>query len=165
MISLPKRLATRLAVAGLLAGIGLAAVAQTPQPPPAAPQGHERMAKRHDPAKMQERMAKRQAALKEKLKITASQEGAWSSFTAAMAPPANRPARPDRAEFEKLSTPERIDRMRAMHERRTAEMTRRGDATKTFYAALSPDQQKVFDSETLRFGRGGRHGGHHGPRG
>jgi Spy/CpxP family protein refolding chaperone len=66
--------------------------------------------------------------------------------------------RPDRAEFARLTTPERIDRMRAMRSERIAEMDKRGDATKTFYASLTPEQKKVFDQETLR-GRGeGRHG-------
>ena len=47
---------------------------------------------RADPAKrmarMQEHRAKRLAALKDKLKITTAQEGAWSSFTASTQPPA-----------------------------------------------------------------------------
>ena len=158
-----KSVYRRLVMASLLAGLGFAAAAQTaaPTPPPTAPAGHERMMRHHDPAKMQERIAKRQAALKEKLKIAPTQESAWSSFTASMAPPANRPARLSRAEFEKLTTPERIDRMRARHAQRDAEMARRGDATKAFYAALNAEQQKVFDAEAMRFGpRGGRHGGH-----
>ena len=69
-----------------------------------------------------------------------------------------------RSEFERLTIPERIDRLRALKAQRDAEMVRRGDATKAFYATLSPEQQKVFDSETLRFGRhrhgGPGHGGH-----
>lgn len=149
-----------LVAAALLAAFGGSAIAQTP---PTAPQ--ER-GMRHDPAKMQERMAKRQAELKAKLQITAAQEGAWSAFTSAMKPPADRPARPDRAEFAKLTTPERIDRMQAMKARRDAEMAKRADATKTFYAALSPEQQKVFDAESLRMGpRGHRHHGGASPRG
>jgi hypothetical protein len=107
---------------------------------------------------MQERMARRQAVLKQKLQITPAQEGAWTAFTTAMKPPANM-QRPQRGEFEKLTTPERIDKMRAMRSARMAEMDKRADATKTFYAALSPEQKKVFDAETAR----GRHG-HHGMR-
>lgn len=41
----------------------------------------------------QERMAQRQAALKEKLKLTAAQESAWTQFTAAMQPGERPPAR------------------------------------------------------------------------
>ena len=150
-----------LIAAGLLAMLGLAATAQTPPPaaPGAAPAPTARGERHHgkfDPAKMQEHMARRQAALKQKLQITPAQEGAWTAYTAVMKPPA-RMQRPDRAEFEKLSTPERIDRMRAMRTARIAEMDKRGDATKTFYSALTAEQKKVFDAETAR--------GHHGHRG
>ena len=38
------------------------------------------------------------------------------------------------------------------------------DATRSFYATLSPEQQKTFDAETLHFGpRGDHHRAHHGP--
>jgi periplasmic protein CpxP/Spy len=124
----------------------------------------------HDPVKMKERMAERhakhQADLKAKLQITASQEGAWTAFTASMVPPAGM-QRPDRAEFDKLTTPQRIDKMREMRTQRNAAMDKRADATKTFYAALTPEQQKVFDSNSMR-GHGGKgkggnsHGRHHG---
>ena len=141
--------------AALLAAVGLAAVAQTTTAPtPGAGPRHERMGK-HDPAKMKEFIAKRQAELKAKLALTPAQEGAWTSFTTAMQPPA-RAARPDRAAWEKLSTPDRIDQMKALRNQRIAEMDRRADATKAFYAVLTPDQKKVFDAQPM-----GRHGGRH----
>ena len=124
----------------------------------------------HDPAKMQAMVAKRQAAMKSKLNITPAQEGAWTSFTAAMQPPAGMHTRPtpeQRADFDKLGTPERIDKMRAMRTQRmaamSAQMDKRGEAIKTLYAALSPEQQKVFDTEHKKQGpHGGRGGpGHH----
>jgi len=40
--------------------------------------------------------------------------------------------------------------MRALRATRLAEMDQRGDATKTFYAALTPPQQKAFDALTAR---------------
>ena len=55
--------------------------------------------------------------------------------------------------------------MQALKAQRDAEMTKRGDATKTFYAALTPEQKKVFDAEALRMGPFGRNGGHHGGMG
>lgn len=154
----------QLMIAGLLATLGLAASAQTPPPPPAQPQAP--MAReahgRFDFGRMQERMAQRLTAFKQKLQLTPAQEAAWNSYVAALKPTAM--ARPDRGEFARLSTPERIDRMRAMRTARMAEMDKRGDATKTFYAALSADQKKVFDAETARRGHGGRHGHEgHGP--
>ena len=168
-----------LIVAGLLATAGASVMAQgAPTAPPAgpatagqpaAPRG-EHMG-RHDPAKMQAWIAKRQAELKAQLKLTPAQEGAWTTYTAAMQPPAHgaRPTPEQRAEFDKLTTPERIDKMRALRSQRMSEMAaamdKRDAATKTFYAALTPEQQKNFDAEYKKRGHhGGR--GHHegGPR-
>ena len=171
----PLKSVNTLVLAGIMAAASMAAVAQTAAPaaPAAAsaqsgPHAGHHGKNRHDPAKMQARIAQHQAELKAKLKLTPAQEGAWTAFTASMQPPVHG-ARPDRAamkaEFDKLTTPERIDKMRALRAQRMAEMNaamdKRGDATKTFYAALNADQQKVFDSQ--RMGRGGKgHGGHHG---
>lgn len=135
-------------ISSVLAGLGLIAAAQTPPSPPpanapAAPYG------RHDGARFKERMAARQAELKQKLQITTAQEPAWNAWVAAMQPPANL-KRPDPAEFEKLTTPERIDRLRELRTERLNRMDQRGEATKKFYAGLSADQKKVFDAETLR---------------
>ena len=66
------------------------------------------------------------------------------------------------------------NRMRELRARHTAQADKRDEAVKTFYAALSPEQQKTFDAEFHRQGpgkhRGGRdhggmHGHHHGPDG
>ena len=157
----------------LLASLALAAVGQTPQPAPArtAP-GHEWMGPPVDSAEMRERMAARRAQrmahFKETLQITAAQEGAWNAWSASMQPPGGW-KRPDRAQLERLATPERIDRMRAMRAERNAIADRRAEATKAFYAALDPIQKRVFDVETAHIGQGrgegGRgHHGHHGQR-
>ena len=119
-----------------------------------------------DPAKrfarMQEHRAKRMAALKEKLKLSPTQEGAWTNFAASTQPPAGPPPqRPDRAEFAKLTTPQRLERMQARQSERTAMFAKRAEATKTFYAGLNPEQQKTFDAETAHIG----HDGHRGHRG
>ncbi len=168
----PLKSVNSLLLLGFMATMGLAATAQTVAPPVtatvAAPAhaGHHAGERRHDPAKMQAHMAKRQAELKAKLGLTASQEAAWASYTASMQPPMHgaRPTDAQRAEFDKLTTPERIDKMRAMRTQRMTEMNtamdKRGDATKTFYAQLNADQKKVFDSQ--RMGRHGGKGGHHG---
>jgi Spy/CpxP family protein refolding chaperone len=166
-----------LLLAGVLATAGLAAFSQTP------PMGdhsgmmgaggpmHEGMEMSHpgmskmDPAKMQARMEKRQAALKAALKLTPAQEGAWSTFTAALKPPADMMSKHhDHAEIAKLPTPERIDKMKALHAQHVAEMNavmdKRGEASKAFYATLTPEQQKVFDTATARFyGPAGHMGG------
>ncbi len=149
-----KQIFKPLLIASLLATVALGADAQGIGPM----MDHGRM----DPAKMQQRSAKHQAELKARLKISAAQEGAWAAYVAAMQPAADLPGAegPDlhrkmRDEMAKLSTPERIDRMGAIRVRHDTEFARRGEATKAFYATLSPEQQKVFDAETLRGGPGG----------
>ena len=174
-----KSLGTLL-LAGVMASATLAATAQTVGPAvpavataPGKPADHhgERMG-RHDPAKMQARMARKQAELKAKLQLTPAQEGAWTTFTANMQPPTYRArmTSEQRAEMDKLTTPERIDKMRAMRSQRMAEMNasmdKRADASKIFYAALNADQKKVFDSQRMGRGPGDKggmgHGGGHG---
>lgn len=174
-----KSLHRHLLAAGLLASFGFAAVAQTQTPPapPAGPGAPHMMQGHHhegmDPARMErmrarmeERMAKRLGELKQKLQIARGQENAWDAWTAALKPAPFQ--RPDRGAFARMTTPERIDRIKALRAQRAAEMDKRLDATKTFYAQLSPEQQKVFDQEGLRFIRGSGHGhrggrfGHHG---
>jgi Spy/CpxP family protein refolding chaperone len=147
-----KKLIQSLVVAGLMATAGSAAFAQA-----GGMMGHG------DPAKMEQMHAKHLADLKAKLKITASQEAAWTRFTDAMKPTADMMGkRPDRTEMDKLSTPERIDKMRALHKEHMAAMEaamdKRGDATKTFYASLSPEQKKGFDDEFAKMGQRGEHG-------
>ena len=176
MISLRQRMMW----AGVLASAAFAASAQTPpaaavQPAPTQAQGaaparphadrKEFAAKRFE--RMQQHRAARLAALKDKLKLGAAQEGAWGTYAAAVQPPqgATPPQRPDRAEFARLTTPERLERMQARQAERAALFAKRADATKAFYAQLSPEQQKTFDAESLRGGpRGHGHRGHHGPR-
>jgi protein CpxP len=165
----------RFALAALLATLGASAMAQGAPASPTAPSSpSENYMSKQDPAKIQAKMAKRQAELKATLKISPAQEGAWTTFTAAMQPPAGMRARPtpeQRAEMDKLTTPQRIDKMRDMRAQRMTEMnatmTKRGDATKALYAALTPEQQKVFDAEQKKHRGQGGHGGpgHHGGRG
>jgi protein CpxP len=155
-----------LLLAGLLAATGLSAIAQTPpaaQPGAGAPAHMQRgEQRRFDPARMQQRIDRHFAELKTKLQITPQQESAWTAFVAGTRPQMVERPRFDRAEFDKLTTPQRIDRMREMRARRAAEMDKRADAVKTFYTALTPPQQKAFDLLSQRFGHGGKHGGHHG---
>jgi hypothetical protein len=99
--------------------------------------------------KMQDHWAQRQADLKAKLKLAPEQEGAWTTFTAAMKPPAN-PQHPNRAEMDQLNTPARLDKMQALRAQHNAAMDQRNAATRAFYATLNPEQQKVFDVQTRR---------------
>lgn len=161
----------RILWASLLASATFAASAQTPPPAAPAAPGARTEQRAHQPRdgkfaeRMQERRVKHLADLKAKLKLDTSQESAWTTFTSATQPPAP-PPRADReaarAEFATLTTPQRLDRMQARQSERAARFAQRADATRTFYAALRPEQQKTFDTEALKHGPRG-HG--HGPRG
>ena len=121
--------------------------------------------------RMHKKMEQHQAQLKEALKLTPAQDTAWKEFTASMQPPQTPAQRLDRAEWEKLTTPQRMDKMQALRAEREAHMKQRVEAVKKFYATLTPEQQKTFDEQHRRMGRhdgakghhkGGQHGHHHG---
>ncbi len=150
-----KQLLQHTLIAATLVFISAAASAQ--MMPNAPPPGRAEMQmhqpggwKQPDPAKMQAFFDKRMEKFKILLQLTAAQEGVWTSFAAAIRPPSTLSARPDRAEIEKMTTPERLDKLHALRVARSAQMDKREDATKTFYAALNPSQRKVFDMETLK---------------
>lgn len=152
-----------LLVAGLVGSLGLAAFAQTQAPPPAAAQSQPPSADRaaqpqQHGDRMQKKVERKLGKLKQQLQITAAQEPAWTAWAGAVKPGA-RMQRPSRQEFAALTTPERIDRIRAARTQRDAEMDRRLDATKSFYTTLTAEQKKVFDDASLRFVH------HHGKRG
>jgi protein CpxP len=84
------------------------------------------------------------------LQLQPAQEAAWQSFSASMKTPHQRPARPSKVEIEKMTTPERIDKMMAIKQEKDAEMAKRMNAIRGFYATLTPAQQKVFDTQTQK---------------
>jgi hypothetical protein len=163
MKSILKPLLLSIALAG--ASVSMVAIAQTPGTGMMAHSGgqdHGRM----DPAKMQQRMAAHMAELKAKLKLTGAQEEGWTQFVAAMKPPAGAGQKMGREdhkkmheEMQKLTTPQRIERMNAMKAQRDGEMTKRHEATLTFYRTLSAEQQQVFDANAMGGHRGGGRGG------
>lgn len=144
---------------------------QTAQPGTEA--GQPDMAQRHTQhmERMQKHHAERQAQLKVALQLTAEQEPAWNAFVARTAHEPRAMKGMAREDWAKLTTPERLDKMQALKAERDAQMAKRIDATKSFYAALTPEQQKVFDAQAhggmQRAGMKGEHrmggqGGHHG---
>ena len=159
-----------LILAGALTTLAGYSVAQ-PAPgtgPGAGPAAHGHHMDQHDTARMQTRMAERLAEFKLKLKVTPAQESEWMTFTDAIKPAPRAPMATSHAELSKLPTPERLDRMRALHTEHMAAMTtqmdHRANAIKTFYAVLSADQKKVFDDQFSR--HAGARGGHRaGPMG
>lgn len=146
-----KKLIQSLMLAGAMATAGGLAYAQTD-----GMMGHDGM-HHGDPAKMEQMHARHLSELKAKLKITSAQEAAWSTFADSMKPLTGMMAKhPDPSEMDKLTTPERIDKMNALHKEHIAAMEaamdKRAEATKTFYAALNPDQKKIFDTEFATMG-------------
>lgn len=114
------------------------------------------------PARMQERarqhVARRAAELKAQLKLSAEQESAWATYLAAMKPPA-RPVQPSAEDVARMTTPERLDRLRELRKQRDAEFDQREAATRTFYAALTAEQKKIFDDNTAHpFSEGSQRG-------
>lgn len=126
---------------------------------------------------VQQRHAEHQAQLKTALKVTAAQEPAWTAYVAGTAHTPRLGHRAQGEDGSKLTTPQRLDKMQAHKAERDAQMGKRIDAIKTFYAALTPEQQKVFDTQghngfhrtgmkaEHRMGGKGGHEGHHGTRG
>ncbi|MCX9157505.1 Spy/CpxP family protein refolding chaperone [Niveibacterium sp. 24ML] len=117
---------------------------------------------RGDPAQMEQRAAKRFDALHDALKLSAAQEPAWKAFrdsrTADMA--AMMKNRPDPAALAAKPAPERMELMLERSKTHQAQMEKHLAELKTFYAQLTPEQKKTFDSHSMmmahRGGKGGR---------
>ncbi|MDO9192450.1 MAG: Spy/CpxP family protein refolding chaperone [Undibacterium sp.] len=148
---------------------GASVYAQSPAPSPGPAMGKPGGMGMHGPegmdhAKMAERMKagmeKHQKELHDKLKLTAAQEPAWKTFTDAIAPEAMA-ARPDRAAMEKLTAPERMEKMLALSKERQAKMEGHLAALKTFYAVLTPEQKKILDASHSRMDGHRMQGGKH----
>ena len=108
------------------------------------------------------RMKQHMQKLKAELKLGPEQEPAWAALVSVMTP-STRPPQPDRGEMEKLSMPERLEKMKQMmsqhHEARVAEMDKHAAAVKSFYAVLTPEQKKAFDAKAMpRWMHGPNHG-------
>ncbi len=164
MTFLRSFISTTVIALSLTSSMLCATYAQTPQGMPAGPgpmgmqpgmPNGERMHPMMDPSKRDafraERHQKHLRELKVFLQLQPSQESAWHTFSTVMMTPMKRPTPPAPGELEKMTTPERIDKMMVLKAERDAEMNRRMTATKTFYATLTPAQQKVFDTHTHQF--------------
>jgi hypothetical protein len=90
------------------------------------------------------------------LQLGPSQEGAWNTFQQSyrIDPQDFARQRDAQARMPGLTGPARMDLAISMAEQNLAGMRRRGDALKSFYATLSPAQQKIFDRDTLPPGGG-----------
>ena len=161
---IPGSFTKRALMVGLIAGSGALAVSSFAMPAgdPTGKQGCEAHHGQAAHAKSEARRAAHLSELKEKLKLRPDQEAAWNAFASTTQPGMRRMGadrQAMRGEFEKLNTPQRLDRMLAMSDAHRARMLARSQAIKAFYAQLSPAQQSVFDAEA-KFGPRGEPGHH-----
>lgn len=172
MVGSWKTLAAGAAALTLLGGAG-AALAQN-EPPPGA-HGPMDGSKMHDHMReqMQQMRTRRIQALHDVLGVRPDQEGAWSAYQTAVQSlrphrggPSGEgrpgPGGPQRQEAPAATTPERLDRMAARMAERQGRFQQMAEATKRFYAALSPEQKRVFDDLPMLKGHEGGHRGHGG---
>jgi protein CpxP len=100
--------------------------------------------------------------MKSLLKITPEQESTWQAFATTMQNQyANKNSnRAERTDIPNMSTPERLDAMRAHRLERMEKADQRDNAIKSLYAALSPEQQKTMDDHMQKMKKHMEHGGH-----
>ncbi len=89
--------------------------------------------------------------LHDALHLTAEQEAAWRDYQAAIAADPQSGARRRAADalLPQLTTPRRIALIEAAMSGDFADFRRQGEAVKAFYGRLTPDQQAIFDRQTL----------------
>ncbi len=148
-----------IALTGALASLAFATTSFAQQP--AAPGQGQRPAmegrERPSPEQMRVHMAER---LRTTLQLTSQQNAALNAYVSAISPQpgARDDRRGDRQSMREMTTPQRLDAMAAHMAERQQAFAARAEATKRFYAQLTPSQQKAFDA--LRpAGRGMGHGG------
>jgi hypothetical protein len=110
---------------------------------------------------MEQRRAARAQDLKTILALRPDQDAAFAAYQASMTRSLKRDHR-DREAWKTMTTPQRLDAALTRLSEREARMRAHAEATKAFYAALSPKQQEVFDAlgrlHHGGMGRGGWHG-------
>lgn len=152
-----ERLNTKVWIGSWLMAMGLSAMAQGTAPSiPSEPMHREsgmavRPMQPHDHERNRQRMTERRdrqmQTLKAKLQLRADQEGAWTSYQTAMQAPQTPQDWMRHSELEKLSTPERIDKINQQMAQHLEAMRKHGEATKAFYATLDDTQKNIFDKE------------------
>ena len=140
-------------LAGLVLPLGLATATLAQPAAPATPPAASGMRHHWDPAAHRARMAERLRAI---LQLTPAQEPALDAFLASMRPPpggmgmgmgSGMGMRPGAGPpGEALPLPARLDRMLAHMDAMRARFAAHVAAVKTFYAQLTPPQQRAFDA-------------------
>jgi protein CpxP len=161
MILKPLRAAALGATILAIGGAGVA-IAQTPPPPKAGAMAEHHMM-HGDPAAMMQRHAQH---LRDTLQLTPAQEPALQALLTSMKPPEgmHEGMKGEHEAMEHLTTPQRLEKMRAMMTEHMAAFDQHAQAVTRFYAQLTPAQQKAFDAVSpmmMHHGMGG-HGMHMG---
>ena len=141
-----------------VATLGLGTVALAAPDPGAAPAGrgcHWGAFGAHG-EKSAEHMAKRQAALHDKLGLSPAQEPAWKTFTDRLS--ASVAAKAEAAPDAAMTAPERADRAVTFLQAAQQQAAVRAQTIKEFYVVLSPEQQKIFDGQFQGRHHHSRHG-------
>lgn len=159
-----RRLALAASAVLAIAASGGAALAQmSPPPPPPAPPlpplpplppmeammmgGHDMAMMHHGKHGDPEAHAKH---LRDVLQLRPDQDAALKAYLEATAPKTMAEGlkweSKDDGDDKPLTTPERLDRQAAHMTKMAETFQKRASATKAFYAALSPSQQKAFDA-------------------
>jgi Spy/CpxP family protein refolding chaperone len=115
---------------------------------------------------MGERMAHFRERLHDKLKLSAAQEPAWKAYVAATTPQmpaagAHQGAGAQRKDFAAMTAPQKMEMRNEMAKKRIARQESHLAALKTFYATLTPEQQKTFDHSVAMGMRHHRQQRHH----
>lgn len=157
-----KTFAKSILIGATLLGLGSASLAVRAEDT-TAPAGRHSHAMNQEKmqAKMADMWAKRQQKLHDLLKLTAAQEGAWSTYQAAIKPAMPAGGMPDRAALAALSAPERLSKMIEMAKQHQSSMEAHLAAVNVFYGQLTPEQKTIFNDNTM----GGKNAPHQGARG
>lgn len=98
--------------------------------------------------------------LRTRLQLRADQDGALNAFVQAVTPPPgmNTRMQQDQVAARTMTTPQRLDLMVSNMDQMRQLMLTRVQATKLFYAQLSPAQQRAFDAMGAQSNQGGMGG-------
>ncbi|MEO7027296.1 MAG: Spy/CpxP family protein refolding chaperone [Caulobacteraceae bacterium] len=125
----------------LMAGEAQAQYGGQFQGPPPSPPGRNGAPPSQAPASQADYM-------RQSLRLRPNQDPALRDFLAAVAPPPGMTERlrAEDAQAQNLPTPQRLDRMLRRMDEMRGFVVARVAATKRFYAQLTPDQQRTFDT-------------------
>lgn len=89
--------------------------------------------------------------LHQALNLNGMQENAWRAYRAQLATPSQAQERRRAAQrlFPTLNAVQRMDLVEAEMKQDLIDLDRQSKALKAFYAALTPEQQRIFDKRTL----------------